>query len=348
MSLRQRLGVGRGNWHRIYYLLALFDVLTVAGGLFLTHRLTDIFSDAVAVNQAWTRRLDAYSTLGTLASDVNAPGNDVFDTVAVDIEERRLAQALDSFNRATDAARREAENSLNGPARSLILSDLDAIAAENDWMVAEARRIFEYFPAGQPALAGRRMATMDRRYAELNAGLAKLRRDAIATASAALDQQEQAAEALSAYEIVIAIAILLMVAAATTYGHTISRRIKADATEREGLIAGLQQSEQRFTYAARATNDALWDWDLPTNAVWWNEGFRTVFGHANAVPTLEFWISLIHPEDGERVGASIHAFLETTSEVWTGEYRFKRADGSYAWVLDRGSRSATARDTPRT
>ena len=40
----------------------------------------------------------------------------------------------------------------------------------------------------------------------------------------------------------------------------------------------LRASEERFRLLAKATNDAIWDWDLVTNAVWWNDSFATLFG----------------------------------------------------------------------
>lgn len=67
------------KWHRLHYVLALFDVVTVAGGLYLTHRITEVFHDSVGQNQAWVKRLADYAQLGHLASAANAPGNDVFE-----------------------------------------------------------------------------------------------------------------------------------------------------------------------------------------------------------------------------------------------------------------------------
>jgi PAS domain-containing protein len=54
--------------------------------------------------------------------------------------------------------------------------------------------------------------------------------------------------------------------------------IALDVTERKRTEAALRESEERFEIVARATNDAIWDWDLVTNVVWRNEGCQT-FGY---------------------------------------------------------------------
>ncbi|ATB33566.1 hybrid sensor histidine kinase/response regulator [Melittangium boletus] len=96
--------------------------------------------------------------------------------------------------------------------------------------------------------------------------------------------------------------------------------------------------EERYRLAARATNDAIWDWDLLSNHVQWNEALHASYGHvlADVEPTGEWWIHHIHPEDRARIDASIHAVIDGGGENWKDEYRFLRADGTYAHVLDRG------------
>ncbi|MQA31827.1 MAG: PAS domain S-box protein, partial [Luteitalea sp.] len=100
----------------------------------------------------------------------------------------------------------------------------------------------------------------------------------------------------------------------------------------------LRVNEERSRLLAKATNDAVWDWDLDTNALWWNEGFSTLFGYGpeEVDPTVKSWTDHIHPDDRARVTDSIHRAIEHGAEGWTGEYRFRRQDGSYAYVLDRG------------
>ncbi len=100
----------------------------------------------------------------------------------------------------------------------------------------------------------------------------------------------------------------------------------------------LRKSIERFEAAARATNDAVRDWDLGTGKVWWNEGFERLFGYQQKMvePDERSWTTRIHPDDVERVVATIDRAIDSGDSFWSDEYRFRRADGSDAYVFDRG------------
>jgi two-component system, cell cycle sensor histidine kinase and response regulator CckA len=100
----------------------------------------------------------------------------------------------------------------------------------------------------------------------------------------------------------------------------------------------LQLSEERFELVARATNDAVWDWDLATNEVWWNEGITKLFGYRpeDVSSDVTFWYEHIAAADRERVVSGIHKAIEEKQPYWSDEYCFLRADGRDADVLDRG------------
>jgi len=100
----------------------------------------------------------------------------------------------------------------------------------------------------------------------------------------------------------------------------------------------LRENEERFRLVASATFDAIWDWDLVTNEVVWNEGLKTLFGYSEKEAGLDAnWRKeRIHPEDRERVVTGIHGVIDSGQERWSDEYRFLRRDGSYAFVIDRG------------
>ncbi len=111
-----------------------------------------------------------------------------------------------------------------------------------------------------------------------------------------------------------------------------------DVTESLRAEQALRETEERYRLAARATNDAIWDWNLATNHVRWNEALEAAHGHApGAVDrTGDWWIAQIHPDDRSRIDDSIHAVIDGTGSAWSDEYRFRRADGTYADILDRG------------
>ena len=99
-----------------------------------------------------------------------------------------------------------------------------------------------------------------------------------------------------------------------------------------------RESEERFHLVSRATADAVWDWNLHTDAMWWNEGMQTLFGVPldQLPPDSTSWTLRLHPDDSQAVLDGIHAAIDGTANHWSDEYRFRRQDGSYAWVLDRG------------
>ena len=114
-----------------------------------------------------------------------------------------------------------------------------------------------------------------------------------------------------------------------------------DITARKVAEAALREQTERFQAVARATRDAVWDWNLETDAVWWNEGICERFGYSpEQVGTdAAWWSGRIHAADRERVVRGIQAVIEGAAgdgHFWSDEYRFLRRDGTYAEVLDRG------------
>jgi two-component system CheB/CheR fusion protein len=100
----------------------------------------------------------------------------------------------------------------------------------------------------------------------------------------------------------------------------------------------LSLSEERFRMVSQATNDAIWDWNLVDNKVWWGDGFSKIFGFSpdEGAASRKFWSQHIHPDDRESAQSSIQRVINSEQKQWSCEYRFRKKDGSYAHVLDRG------------
>ena len=114
--------------------------------------------------------------------------------------------------------------------------------------------------------------------------------------------------------------------------------IAEDITERKLAEDTLLQSEERFKLMAWATKDAIWDWDLETDQIWWGEGLQKIFHYSQESAQTEaaWWFDHIHKEDVSKVHRSIDRALEAGMEFWSKEYRFQRKDGTYADIMDRG------------
>jgi PAS domain S-box-containing protein len=81
---------------------------------------------------------------------------------------------------------------------------------------------------------------------------------------------------------------------------------------------------------------AIWHWDLASGKVEWDERLKALFGYSEVLTDAAWRESRIHPEDRDRVEVSLQrSTIANHGAVWSDEYRFRRADGSYAAVTER-------------
>jgi two-component system, NarL family, sensor histidine kinase UhpB len=108
------------------------------------------------------------------------------------------------------------------------------------------------------------------------------------------------------------------------------RRRMAEAAQR--------LSQQRFEAVALAATEAIWDLNLETRIIWWSDGMHKLFGYSpeEVSSRLDWWLERLHPNDKERVLEEIRSVNEKGGPTWSGHYRFRRKDGTYASVIDRG------------
>jgi len=111
-----------------------------------------------------------------------------------------------------------------------------------------------------------------------------------------------------------------------------------DITEESKTLRSLEKSIERFEYVTEATTDIIWDWDLEANEVYYSRNIKKSFGHTPGVNVgdMRFFAQHVHPDDRERVVLYPDPVKYGTMNYWSEKYRFRKADGEYAFVLDKG------------
>jgi PAS domain S-box-containing protein len=128
-------------------------------------------------------------------------------------------------------------------------------------------------------------------------------------------------------------------------GHVVHYRGKScmivackDITKESKTLHSLKKSIERFEYVTEATTDIIWDWDLETNEVYYSRNIKKYFGHKPGVNVgdMRFFAQYVHPDDRERVVLYPDPVKYGNMNYWTEKYRFQKANGEYAFILDKG------------
>ena len=113
-----------------------------------------------------------------------------------------------------------------------------------------------------------------------------------------------------------------------------------DVTEKIKSIEEIKQSNERFKMVSEVTNDAIWDWNLLHDTYYQGPGYQNLFGYDSEKGEIgfRFWSEKVHPDDlGEVLAVTDKLFKEKTQSYFKTEYRFLRKDGTYAYVVNKGS-----------
>lgn len=99
----------------------------------------------------------------------------------------------------------------------------------------------------------------------------------------------------------------------------------------------LLESEQRYKLIVEATNDAIWDWNLITNEIYFSEKFQELTGYDKSFFSSKDtnFKSLIHPDEVDGIMTQLHLYLAQKINKFECEYRLKVKDKGYKWFYSR-------------
>jgi two-component system, NarL family, sensor histidine kinase UhpB len=93
----------------------------------------------------------------------------------------------------------------------------------------------------------------------------------------------------------------------------------------------------RYEALSNATNDAIWDYDMQTEKIFYNERLVSIFGYSRdeLIDNTNWWENNIHEVDKVRVLKRMNHLLERNKTSWEDEYLFRCRNGEYKIVYDR-------------
>jgi two-component system CheB/CheR fusion protein len=114
----------------------------------------------------------------------------------------------------------------------------------------------------------------------------------------------------------------------------ISSRIKALSAEK----AALCESEARLSLILAGAELAVWDWNISTGHVVFNEHWANMRGYrlADVQPVIGSWKNNIFPDDRAEVQNILTAHFEGFMPKFKAEYRVHTQSGAWIWIMCRG------------
>ena len=99
------------------------------------------------------------------------------------------------------------------------------------------------------------------------------------------------------------------------------------------------QTTASFALAVKGSNDGLWDWTVETGNTLFSDRWAALLGyHPSEIrPHVDEWTTRLHPDDRDRFRLELDRFFASDRTQWELDYRLRHRDGSYRWVLCRGT-----------
>ncbi|HYD66690.1 PAS domain-containing protein [Azospirillum sp.] len=114
--------------------------------------------------------------------------------------------------------------------------------------------------------------------------------------------------------------------------------VSLDITARKRMEEALRRSEENLSLALASARAGTFDWDMRSGTVTWSEESYRIFGldPQRHKASYETWLSIVHPEDRERLINKRHADFAAHRSDFQSEYRVVHPGGRVRWAMAMG------------
>jgi len=120
---------------------------------------------------------------------------------------------------------------------------------------------------------------------------------------------------------------------------TLLLAICEDISARKRSEEALKEAQRRLAFTLRGADVGLWDWDLATNEVIFSEQWKSQLGFRDEEIRNQHseWETRVHPDDLTIAQASVENAVRRRTPEYRSEFRMRHRDGTWRWILSRGS-----------
>lgn len=103
-------------------------------------------------------------------------------------------------------------------------------------------------------------------------------------------------------------------------------------------LVSLQQDNDRLSFALKGAASGIWDWNLQTQEVFFDENYFKIADYApnEFAHSYENWRNRVHPEDLNQVETRVNSCLRGESRDFSAEFRFRTKTDDWMWIQGRG------------
>lgn len=120
--------------------------------------------------------------------------------------------------------------------------------------------------------------------------------------------------------------------------EVLNDNLLAEAAERKRAAEAVEKSEKRLELALFGADLGLWDWEIETGKIFWDQRWAAMLGYelAELTPALSAWENLVHPDDRLMRKRAIQEHFDGIRLYYENEHRMCAKSGEWKWILSRG------------
>ncbi|HTS19712.1 MAG TPA: PAS domain S-box protein [Verrucomicrobiae bacterium] len=261
------------KWHRVYFLLAAFDLFTVCLSLFLSHELVDLHASTVQGGMVWVSRLAQIDVLAKQAGIVATAGSDALSSNDVEAALARISPAVTQFNDTLRVLQNEFRTHITGAEVEGLLHDCARADEEMGQLIETSDSIVTLARLGRLDAVHLVISQKSHEYDNLLGTLNQLRADLRARRQRYVDGQVTDATNLAKFEWVLGGLILLMVVGLTMYGMRLEEHVSASESQ-------LREAERKYRRLVEQSTDGILAVDASGKILFANRTMCDMLGYS--------------------------------------------------------------------